>query len=211
MRSISQLNLRKEDTKFLTSASLPPDFTLDIPPIHAVWLYKAGIFASTAVQYSIGWSEKLQRIILPVYKDGKLIYTQARAVHKGQEKYLNRCGEAREKILFRSAWSKYLLSAEVVVLTEDILSAIRTGIYLPSYSTLGTELTDTAAFLLSKRKFVIVWYDNDKGGHTGSIKVVKKLESIGVPCINYKGIQDPKYYTNQELIDIFTKLIKEVS
>lgn len=209
MRSISQLVLSKGIAEYKAMPlQLPKDFTTEIPEKHTIWLYKAGIFKDTALRYGIGWSNSTQRVILPVYKDDKLVYMQARAVILRHEpKYLNKQGASRAAILFESYRSKHwLCPSNTVVITEDILSAIRTGVYVRSFSTLGTKLTDAAAYKLSEYK-CIVWYDNDKAGWLGAVKVKKKLESLGTTCLIYDGRQDPKYYDNSELINILGGLI----
>ena len=82
---ISKLNEAPDPTV------LPYDLVQDIPLQHVVWLYKAGITRDECIQAGIGWSDSMQRIVIPIYSDdGELLYFQCRAVHKGQlPKYKN--------------------------------------------------------------------------------------------------------------------------
>lgn len=206
LRSINQLQLQKDTQSFLRTTNLPFDFTTKIPEEYALWLYKAGIYKDTYKRYNIGWSEGMQRVVLPVYSNEELVYVQARSVIQGHEpKYLNKTASNKETVLFESLESKYLLG-DYVVITEDILSAIRTGVYLRSFSTLGTKITDAVAYILSKYK-CIIWYDNDNAGIEGGIKVRKKLISLGTDVQIYRGTKDPKHYTNEELQEILLCLI----
>jgi len=73
---------------------LPADFSLAIPVHGLVWLWKYGITDEEIVSFGIGWSERLKRVILPVYSEGKagkkLVFWQGRAVSPDlKPKYLN--------------------------------------------------------------------------------------------------------------------------
>lgn len=204
LRPLNKLALFKATKEFCTKVVLPKDFTTEIPPKHAVWLYKAGIYKDTSELYGIGWSKALQRVILPIYRNSELIYMQSRAVIPGMKpKYLNKTAAGKANILFESKDSKHCLTNKIVVVTEDILSAIRTGVYVKSFSLLGTDCTDAVAYILSKyNALVVIWLDPDKAGVVAGPKVLKKLRSIGVNSVIYSGKEDPKYYTNAELMEI---------
>lgn len=211
IRSISKLKLFKATQEFRTEEmKLPKDFSLDIPPEYAVWLYKAGIFKDTAELYGIGWSKSLQRVVLPVYQNSELLYVQARSVIPGMKpKYLNRTASNKSNIVFESKSSKHCLTDKVIVVTEDILSAVRTGVYAKSFSLLGTTLTDAVAFKLSEYKaLVLIWLDPDDAGVNSALKVRKKLRSLGTACVIYNGKEDPKYFTNDELKEIINGYTK---
>lgn len=203
-RSISKLVASRNNKLFISQnkyvPTLPKDFTTEIPAKYAVWLYKAGIYKDTYIKYGIGWSQGMQRIILPVYKQDELIYLQARAVlHGMQPKYLNPSNS--NSVYFKSLPSKYLITNKVIVITEDMLSAIRTGVYLTSYSLLGTVISDALAYKLSDYT-CLIWLDPDKAGINGTRKVKKKLQSLGCKVYALSGTKDPKYYTNEELKEI---------
>lgn len=205
LRSISKLNLTTSlaaQSTFLTSPmELPKDCTTNVPEHLAIWLYKSSIFKSTYQQYGICWSPELQRIILPVYKDGNLVYMQARAVIPGMKpKYLNRRDANKQGVLFESLPSTFIEGTAVVV-TEAILSAIRVGWYYKAYSTMGSKLTDSAAWQLSNQN-VILWYDPDIAGEEGARQAFKTLRSIGGKVYNLRTKLKPKQYTNSEIKDI---------
>ena len=214
LRSISKLQLTTSlaaQSTFLTAPlELPKDCTTNVPEHLAIWLYKSSIFKSTYQQYGICWSPELQRIVLPVYKDDKLVYMQARAVLPGMEpKYLNRRDVNKQGILFESLPSAFIEDNEVVVVTEAILSAIRVGWYYKAYSTMGSKLTDAAAWQLSSQK-VILWYDPDKAGEEGARQAFKTLRSIGGKVYNLRTKLKPKQYTNSEIKDILWEARKSL-
>ena len=61
---------------------LPEDYTTDVPSEYSVWYTRFGISPDCATRYGIGWSDTLQRIVLPVYdyKTGEIEAIQAMAV-----------------------------------------------------------------------------------------------------------------------------------
>lgn len=183
---------------------LPEDFTTNIPPDGAVWLLKSGVTTYLSTAYGIGWSEKLQRVILPVEVDGSLVCVQGRAIHEGQKpKYYNKKRAGKDLMWF---WSKPELMLENVrprtcIITEDILSTIRTGRLLPSFSTLGTKLNPKLAVRANQRGYdtFLIWYDGDEAGMQGSIQVKKDLELMGFNTKIIKTELDPKEYNNDEI------------
>lgn len=206
LRPINQLQMRRaENEVFNRPTELPNDFTDDVPPWAATWLYKAGVFKETAREYGIGWSPALQRVILPVYDDaGKLVFMQARAVSKNQKpKYLNRCAVNKENVLFTARapcadWSRQADESRVIV-TEDILSAIRVGVVCTAVSTLGTSVSDGQANILAKFKHCTFWYDGDEAGLTGSRKGMQKLRMFCDKTDRIVTPKDPKLYPNREI------------
>ena len=164
--------LNEQATRPLT-LKLPEDFTTEIPRQHKIWLYRASIDDATCLEQGIGWSDHLQRIVLPIYGNGnQLLYYQARAVHKGQiPKYLNPKVN-KDSLLY---WVGRNESKRRIVVTEDILSAIRVGKHTPACSILGTKTSDQQAGLLSEYTMVSYWLDPDKAGRKGSREGCRKL------------------------------------
>jgi len=176
---------------------LPPDFSLEIPREGLLWLFMSGIGEELIYEYNIGWSEKMGRVVIPIYDGDNLIGVQCRAVFTGQvPKYMNRKGNSKGVFWANTA------SYSKVVITEDILSAIKVGRLYGACSTLGTVLHDSiiAKYLLDKE--VIVWYDGDEAGRKGSAKAMKALNMMGVDCREVLTDKDPKEYNIKEARDI---------
>jgi len=186
---------------------LPDDFTTTIPPAVLAWVLKAGVSSSVAAHYGFGWSEKLSRIVIPVWKGEELVAVQSRAVYQGQRpKYMNSTGGAYSSPVFRSDDSLLLDGTPIEgrVITEDILSCIRTGRIIPSIATLGTRMGDRVAVSLLReaQSPVYVWYDGDPAGVKGALKIKRTLDLVGLPCTIIKTTQDPKAYSNTEIRQI---------
>jgi DNA primase len=176
---------------------LPDDFTTEIPLIGRLWLYKSGLRPSVWQDYNIGYSERLQRVILPVYnKQGALIWFQCRALLKGQKpKYIQ---PSRDKtgIIFTSLGDKRVGNQIVVV--EDILSAIRVGETTKAISLLGTKADTVHINTLSGYDTVTTWLDNDNAGIRGA-SAIRQAVSLLTDTRNINTPLDPKCYDNRTI------------
>lgn len=176
---------------------LPDDFTTEIPLHGRMWLYKAGITQPVWSAYNIGYSERLDRVILPVYDaKGNLIWYQCRALHSGQKpKYLQPARD-RSTIMFRVKGSRNDLRRIVIV--EDILSAIRVGKHIDACSLLGTKITTAQAAELGQYSEVTTWLDSDRAGRSGAYKIRKTLGLI-TEVKNILTDKDPKELSDKEI------------
>ena len=169
LERIKQLN----DTVEVHTRELPEDFTLHIPDVHTTWLSSAGISAVRAQRLGIGWSDKLQRVVLPIYDGfGKILYWQARAVREGHKPKYSNPAVSKSDLLY---WQSPNESKDLVVVTEDILSAIRIGKHVCAASILGTKTSDSQASQLSAFKEVVYWLDPDDAGYEGARVGCRKL------------------------------------
>lgn len=176
---------------------LPEDFTTDIPLEGRLWLYGGGTTPTDWKKYGIGYSPALKRVVLPVYNaQRELVWFQCRSVLKGMKpKYIQPSRE-RSQITFFASPEGADLSRAVVV--EDILSAIRVGKMIPTYSLLGTKITDGQATLLSKYDHVYTWMDNDAAGKGGS-KNIRQTLGLITEVSDIRTADDPKKLTNQKI------------
>ncbi len=211
--TIDQLRRRRDELALLQEATvrLPTDFTTTIPPTEAVWLYKAGVSAALAQHYGFGYSEALRRVILPVYENGELAGFTARSTINAKPKYIERMARPSDTI-FASDPAVALPSTEArsgdprpdVVLTEDILSAVRVGRHVrKAVALLGTSAN--AAQLLratEAARTVAVWLDPDRPGKRAATSVVRSLQLYGLQVRRITTARDPKYYSNREIRSI---------
>lgn len=177
------------------SCTMPDDHSENIPKEGLNWLRKAGIDEDLRREYGICYSPSLRRVILPAYDSNRrLVYIQARAVFDGQTpKYANQA--AVKKPLFHS----HQAVTSEVVLTEDILSAIKVGQVFSAISLLGTKPVDTLLPALMPFDEVFVWLDPDDAGIDGSIKIAHYCSVLGKPVYRVHSDKDPKYYSKQEI------------
>lgn len=177
--------------------SIPPDFQLSIPLKGRLWLYKAGITQERWEDCGIGYSPALQRVVLPVYRDGKLVWFQSRGIHKEQSpKYIQPSLPKKGATFELHADSA--LDAGIVIIVEDILSAIRIGVQFNTVCILGTKLSDEQIRRLRKFTKVITWLDGDRAGREGSA-VIRKTLGLIKKVGNIKTEKDPKSYSNKQI------------
>lgn len=178
---------------------LPDDYTLDVPSRAAIWYYKYGISAELAREYGIGYTEELDRVVLPVISDDELIAVQMRAVDPWRKpKYLNPIGPKVSSAVFMSA-----PATGVTVVVEDILSAIKVGRVHHATSILGTNMTDARALkIASLNHTALLWLDGDRAGVKGLVPAERQLAMLGVDVRRIRTPDDPKTYSLEDIRSI---------
>lgn len=165
-----------------------------------VWLYKAGLSNVDIEKLGIRWSKAMERVVVPLYKNGEVVYWQARSLSKedGIAKYVNP-SVPRDHLLFKAGHGP-------LVLTEDILSAYRMGkAGFSGWALMGTKLNDYNAtqILLSGNGSdvrVKLWLDPDKVGQDSARKIARSLRAYGADVSNIVSGLDPKLYSRLEII-----------
>lgn len=157
-------------------------------PSHArVWLYKGGFSNDDIERLGFYYHEKMQRVVMPVYDNGRLVYWQARGFVKELAKYLNPSVD-RTKLV-----AKYGGPSRHIVLTEDILSAFKVSKVTEAWALMGTTLHDSVLADLIRRDAVVLYMgDPDAGGDKGWVGVVGRCRAVGLPCYDVRMSADPK-------------------
>lgn len=180
---------------------LPGDFDQRLPLEGVRWLARSGIDPYLAESYGIGWSDSLERVVLPVWHDHdrkELIAMQLRSVDPNRKpKYLNPKGPKTSDAMFFSGQVRP--EQGYIVVTEDILSAIKVGRVNVAVSILGTNMTHERAYKLSQlTKEVVLWFDNDAAGKK-ALQSAGKLSLYGLYVSVVRSDNDPKYYSRDEI------------
>lgn len=224
--SLAELKQRAVEVQSIVNTkeiSLPSDMTDEMPGYAAAWLLRAGIPLSIASRYGIRYSPKLDRVVLPVYRNGALAAYTMRSVSE-KPKYIER--QVDEAVVFVSDRTTILEPEQAgsygldLVVTEDVLSAIRVGRIVPSVALLGTAVgtpkvgalvqaatvQDAGAVAIEageETKLRIgVWLDADKAGRTAARRLARRLELLGHTALRIKTEKDPKRYSNREIRSI---------
>lgn len=181
-----------------TGVCLPSDFSReDIPLVALTWLRKYGITPEEITHFRFGYSQRLDRLILPVFKEDGLVYWQGRYFGKDidKPKYLNVRAKSRGDIFF----SRNTKNTSDVVLVEDILSAIKVGRVTGAVALLGSYVPDSLLTFLGTRGIIRVWLDRDKA-MTG-IRSARRITALtGRPAFPVITPLDPKEYSEQEIL-----------
>lgn len=188
--------MRKEELADTASVSLPQPMQPDPqlwPAMARVWLYKAGLSNDDITGLGFYFCDRTQRVVMPVYQDGKLVYWQARGFNSAHAKYINPV-VSRDKL-----FAKYG-SGGVIVLTEDMLSAFRVGKVTEAWALMGTSISDGMLDLLTKQQRPIrTMLDPDKAGIKGGAKALRQLQLLGVDIKILRPHKDPKLLTLKEI------------
>ena len=188
-------NSSKAETLVQRKVTLPSDFTTDIPASGLLWLRTYGVNEDEIRKYRFGYSPSLDRLILPVFRGGELVFWQGRNLSsdKTKSKYLN----------VRSNRSDIVLSinqrTKIVVLVEDVLSALavaRAGV--SAIALLGSYVNYSMIAPVLEELDIVgikIWLDSDK--RKESMKYSKALRALGYSCSSLVlPTKDPKEYTS---------------
>ena len=178
---------------------LPWDITDNLPDIVLDYLNSFYLTKQEIKENNILWSEYYQRVCFPVFsKDKQLLSWQGR--------YLG--DDTTKPKWFSQGNLKEILHIikpkrnSTLVLTEDIVSAIRVGsqenfcasplfgsnISVQQFLRYDTSLYPNKIFL---------WLDKDK--ELESYKFTKKARQLEIPCVTIVTDRDPKTYTHMEI------------
>lgn len=199
----------------LADTPLPPQSRLnhphDWPPQYRTWLYDAGINDDDSRRLGFGYHQPSGRLILPFME-----WTT------GRPGWVGRSQTAQPKYLFPSAVSRNAGAvlggtppppwADVIALTEDLLSQYRVarawervGIEGGAVAIMGTSLSREMATHIAARfpgAHILVMLDPDKHGQRGARKAAADLARYGLTASVYQTTRDPKYMTDEELVEV---------
>jgi len=178
------------------SICLPEDYTLELPNNYQVFLLSKGIRIGLARKRKIGYSKRLDRLILPVYKGSELVWLQARDISGQRMKYLNPAGENAEVLEIRKD------STSTVVLVEDILSACKVGEVCNCIGLMGTALPTKRMSAILQYSKIIVMLDPDEAGQAATTKLVKKLRGYVDSVRAVRCSKDPKMLSYRKLTEL---------
>ena len=185
----------------------PHGMTKHIPAVGLGWLYKYGITDEDIETFGIGYSNTLNRVVLPVYDgNAELVYYQARNLGEVTEKspkYMNVKARGRKDIYFEICDPCF--DGETVVVVEDILSGIRVGKQNDVVALLNAYIPDDLIFRLAKvYPETILWLDPDKWDRM--LKRTRRFRSLGLNVKMVRVNEDPKYYTDGEIGEILMEV-----
>ena len=184
---------------------LPEDTTHNLPNIARRYMMKYGLTDEEIKLSRFGWSDTLERMIMPVYAGKELLYWQGRnlgEITDERPKYKNVYLQGS-----RDVFAKFnCLSTDLcrpfrstVVLVEAIVSAVKLSRHADSIALLGSYIPNTILSRIKKYKRVVLWLDPDK--RQTSIVESMRLNSLSGLCV-VTPLTDkkPKEYNDDEII-----------
>lgn len=179
--------------------ALPWDITHNLPEIVLNYLNSFYLTKQEIKENNILWSDYYQRVCFPVFsKDKQLLAWQGR--------YLG--NDTTKPKWFSQGNLKEILHIikpkrnSTLILTEDIVSAIRVGSQenfcaSPLFgSHIDIKKLYQYGFAISPNQYIL-WLDKDK--EIESYKFAQNARQSGLPCVTIVTDRDPKTYTHMEI------------
>ena len=193
-QGLSKLKKRKPATE--RGINLPHDSTDVLPPIATQYLRKYSLTDQDKKLNTIMWSDHWQRLIFPYFNDTGLLAWQGRylGTETDKAKWFSQ-GNLQEFI--------HLIgnkNAKTVVLTEDVISAIRVShnTSVCASHIFGSHVSANRMLkLLRFFDVVYIWLDKDKAKE--SIQFSEKIRSFGGMSRCIITDKDPKEYSDTEI------------
>jgi hypothetical protein len=180
---------------------MPMDYKEVIKDPEAVaWLNACGITPRHCLDYEVGWSDSLKQVVFPVYNDeGKLFATLGRNCSGTGKKWIATGSPHLHPAVYTNFRAEL---ANVLVIVEDVVSAIRVGEIAPCMPLFGTTTTHSRmAWVANHYAKVIVWLDFD--AFDKAREVATKLSLYGATEIYMiQTERDPKGYTDAEISEL---------
>lgn len=144
---------------------------------HEYW-HGRGFTDATIGKWHLGYSEDMNRVVVPVYSDGELMGWSARATDDvTQPKWRHSPSMEKSRLLF----GKDNFSGDTAIVVEAPLSVIMLDQYGVSnaVATFGCKMSETQARMLrSNYNNILMWYDPDGPGQSGMADAVKLLKDF---------------------------------
>lgn len=178
--------------------ALPWDITNDLQERVLQYLNSFYLTKQEIKENNILWSDSIQRICFPVFNGDKLLAWQGRYLgeDKTKPKWFSQ-GNLKEILHIIKPKRNSTL-----VLTEDIISAIRVGnqenfCASPLFgSHIDIKKLYQYDFAISPNQYIL-WLDKDK--EIESYKFTQNARQSGLPCATIVTDRDPKTYTHMEI------------
>lgn len=166
-------------------------------PHAKLWIGKSRVKWDEVQNYGIVFSPKWGKVIIPTYHNGDLVGYQRRSVDGSDPKYSTVTKNSNAMI-----WeSQRFPDDKSVVIVEDVLSAIVVGRQMNTVALQGVNITSTLFSVLSKYTKFYIWLDNDNVKvKLQQQKLSSRLSLLGKVKI-IKTNKDPKYLTDQEVME----------
>ena len=147
-------------------------------------------------EFNVGWSERLQRVILPCSNDTCYIGYTARGLYKNQIKYIERIKHNEVTYFNRLDNDTLRTWLDTCIVVEDWMSAAVISQVADCYPLLGTSASIKILGHLARYTCVYLWLDPDKAGLKGRIALLKELRLLTRVQI-IESSNDPKMYSKK--------------
>lgn len=206
-KELATVGLTKEDD---TASNPPLDVQLDLKPDHPHLTADRGLKVETTKHFGIGYcSRGILRgmIAIPIHdEEGVLIAYAGRRLKAADitefGKYKFPKGYRKEIVLYNLNRAKEFESEHGLILVEGFFSTVKLHEYgFPNVvASMGCELSDSQARLLSDAKEVIVLFDGNEAGYKGAEHAREKLlKYVPVRVVKLPSGTEPEDFSPKAL------------
>lgn len=182
------LSEREYNVETKQLVTLPYDCDVNYPYKALQWIEKYELTKNDLLATNTLWSENSQRLIFPIYGDDTLIAWQGRWFGDGKKVKWFGLGD------LKSTFNILGRSVDTLILTEDIISAIKVSKFtnaMPLYgSHIGFDRWKRLLHIRGYKANIIIWLDKDK--QSESVKFARQGRALGLNVSNIITELDPK-------------------
>lgn len=177
---------------------LPKDSVSFISHKGLTWIKKYGITDSEIKHNNLLWSEEKQQLIFPIYGgEGEIIAWQARNFDETLARRRKYFSQGKLDDILHILKAKSSLS-ETVVVTEDLISAIKVSRYCTAMPLFGAYASDSRLNRLRRLySKLVVWLDYDK--LIEARRAVSRASRIGFNASAIHTELDPKELSDKQI------------
>jgi len=176
---------------------LPEDCTHTLPSEAAEWLVDCGLTPEQIIAHEIQWSQHWYRIIFPIRINGELVAWIGRAVHGNHLPKWFKSGLFKG-VLYRLGDGNPNADSNVLVIVEDIVSAIRVSKYYHTTPLFGVTLTPGLPRAIAYQYDAVVFWLDD-GATRAALDGCSEMIGHGVQAFCVWTPIDPKDYSDEAI------------
>lgn len=196
------LSEQENNNEKATNIYLPYDSTYNYPIKALRWIEQYELTKNDLQKHNVVWSDKLQRLIFPVFGNEGLIAWQGRWFGEGEA--VKWFGRGNLKDTFNIIFNR---NDRPLVLTEDVISAIKVSRWTSAMPLYGSHIDayrwKSLLHNLGYRSKVVIWLDKDK--QKEAIKFSRQGNLMGLDVSVIITDLDPKELSYEEIKKILDK------
>ena len=164
------------------------------------------------VKHDVGYDDKLNRIVFPLWWEGDLVGWQTRRiVNDGTAKYLNTPDFPRDRVVYNGS-----VQCKSLVLVESPMTVIAKSHLAPEYgfvATFGARVTAKQLQVITdlsvgRNTPLILWYDNDNAGWEATRNVAEDvLRYCDVLVVDSPWNEDAAGLDDQTTLELLQRAI----
>jgi len=178
---------------------LPPDANNDYGAEAVAWVAQYDVSVAELIRHNVKWSEKYKQLIFFWYHQeipSRIGCIQARNFYKGGKKYYNQGRPSDVLPIYRHVNN----SGKRIVITEDVISAIRVSRNEDAMPLLGSYLSKDKILTFKQCAYseVVFWLDHDK--YAEAVHYGDLIKMIGMRSRVIRTDLDPKCYSDLDIM-----------